>query len=885
MKFRHRIASLFRNLFRKRETDQDLKDELRSYLDLLIEKKIENGIDPEEARRRSLIELGGAEQIKEKVREIRMGRYFEVLLQDLRYSLRMLGRSPVFTGVALLSLALGIGANTAVFSVVNTLLLRPYPFPSLGRIMLVRESRPADDVGQGRVAPADFLDLKSDKQVFDQVSAWTLREFNLTGTGEPEHFYCSLVTSNFFDLLGVRPEIGRNFLSEEEQDGRDQVVIVSHSFWQQRLGQDPNVAGKPLQFNGRTYTVAGVMPQEYKYPPGVDIWAPLSLNTEDKTDRTRQSLRVMGRLAPGVTQDQAQAKMQMLAGQLEQQYPTTNANRSITLIPLRQEQYSYTAPLFLTLQAAAAFVLLLACVNVANLLLARAIGRQKEIAIRLAMGANRWRLFRLFICETIILSIIGGVTAIILSLWSVPIIRNSMPEGISKYVAGWTDIRVDVSTLGFTLLVVLGIAVLFGIGSTLQTSRLNVAANLKDGNRGSGAGNTHHRLRSALVIAEIVLSIVLLVGAGLTIKGFQNLVNVFQGFAPSNVLTFGIALPSSKYSDNAKIVAFYEQTLQAISSLGRVESVGIISNLPASNVDSPRTFFTIEERPALVTSDLPGADVQTVNPDILKTLRIPIVQGRMLSEQDGPDAARTVVISQTMAERFWPNEVAIGKRIKLGAPDSNSPWLTIVGVAGNFKQNWFDAEARSVLYCPYSQSPQRSLTFVIRTTGDPISLVPDVRAQVWKVDATQPISGFHSMQQEIDDAVAPIRIIGLLMVVFGILSLILSLIGVYGVLAYYVTDRRHEFGVRLALGAEPQDILKLIFKQASKLSLIGLAIGLPVAILFGRVMASALYGVVTLDAFVFAGLTFLVLLAVLAASCLPARNAMKSDPMSTLREE
>ena len=392
-------------------------------------------------------------------------------------------------------------------------------------------------------------------------------------------------------------------------------------------------------------------------------------------------------------------------------------------------------------------------------------------------------------------------------------------------------------------------------------------------------------MRSALVIAEVVLSIVLLVGAGLTIKGFQHLVNVFQAFEPSSVLTFSIALPASKYPDDAKIAAFYDQTLQQISSLPKIQSAGVMSNIPASNVDSLRTFFTIEGLPALAASELPSADIQTVSGDVTKTLRIPLVRGRMLSRQDGPETQRTVVISQTMADRFRPNEEAIGKRLKLGAADSNSPWLSIVGIATNFKQNWFEAEPRPIIYFPYSQAPQRSLTFALRTSGDPLSLVSGVRAVIRNVDPTQPISSFHSMEQEINDSVAPIRIIGLLMIVFGILSLILSLIGVYGVLGYYVADRRREFGIRLALGAEPGDVLRLVFKQAVKLSLTGLAIALPIAFVFSRIMAGALYGVVSLDIITFTGGTLIVLFAVLAASYIPARNATRVDPMTALREE
>ncbi len=806
----------------------------------------------------------------------------ETLWQDLKYAARTLGKKPGFAAVAVLTLALGLGANTAIFSVVNALLLRPYPFPGLDRLVLLRPTdhgRAADDF---RIAPADFLDLKSETQSYEQMSAFRYGDYSLTGAGLPESVAAAAVMPNFFDVIGVQPALGRGFAAEEDQPGRDRVAVLSHGYWQRRFAGDPSLIGKTLQLNGRSCTVVGIMPPRYAYPLAVELWLPLALSTEEKTERSAQSLHGIGRLRAGVSLKQASAELGAFAARLAERYPKTDAGRGLDLLRLREEQYRFTAPLFLMLQLAAIFVLLLACANLANLLFARVIARQKEIAIRTSLGANRRQMAQLFLIETLLLSLGAGGLAVAVSSWTVDLIRTSLNSGYTKYVAGWNDIRVDNAVLLFTLLLAVLVGVVFGIATATQSSQIHLNETLKEGSGGPLFG--HSRLRSALVSVQVVLAMVLLVGAGLMIKGFVHLVGVYQGLDPVGVLRLEISLPKQKYAEDVQVTAFYEQTLRSVSALPGVQSAAVAVNTPASNVDNDRAPFQIEGHPARSASEMPVADLQVISADFFRTLRIPLRAGRAFSEQDRNGTLRVAIISQSMARRFWPGKDPLDQRVKLGAANSDSPWLTIVGVVGDVKQNWWDPQPKPTVYRPYLQAPERTMAFLVRSSGDMASAETAVREEVHRLDPELAPNEINTMEKEIADALGPIRIIGILMMVFGSVALALSAVGVYGVLAQAVAQRTREFGIRLALGANSGDLLRLVLRQALMLAGVGLAAGLPIAFALSRAMEAFLFGVVALNLGVLAG--FMLLLAVaLAAGYFPARRAMRVDPLVALRHE
>jgi len=806
------------------------------------------------------------------------------LLRDFRYSLRALARTPGFTGVVVLSLAIGIGSSSAVFSVVSSLLLHPYNFPSLDHLVLIKETSPGGGPAEGPLAPADFLDLRAETGTFKDIAAFRFRGFNMTGAGEPEAVEGFLVSPNFFDVVGLGPAAGHGFNPDQDQEGRDRSVILRYGFWQQRFGGDPGILGRTIGLDGNTFTVTGIMPEGFNYPLGGDLWIPLALTSNDRTERAAQSLFVLGRLADGVSVSQSLALVQRLAGRLQEQYPNTNLGRTIGIQRLREEQYRYTAPLFLTLQGAALLVLLLAGANVTNLLLARVVGRQREIAIRRAMGSSRLSILRLFLTESMLLSLLAGSAAVVLAYWSSSLIRVAIPEGMSRWIAGWNDIRVDARVLGFTLLVVCIIALLFGLAAALQCSKFDLNRALKETTHAVGLFRGRRRLRSSLVVAQMVLSLVLLVSAGLMIKGFFKQLDVFQGYEPAGILVLDLTLPPYRYKD-AEVGTFFERMLASMSAISGVDSVATARNIPASNVDNRTTFFAIEGRPLPAATEYPAADSQIISEDFFATLRVPILEGRAFNKLDGNHAPAVAMISQSMSDRFWPGQHPIGSRIKLRAADSDSPWLTIVGICGDIKQNWWDPVARPILYLPYGQTPSRSSYILLRTARDPLQFASAARGVIAGLDPDQPLGEVRTLESEVRDSVAPLKIIGVLMVAFGGLALALSATGVFSVLAYGVAQQTYEFGLRMALGASPREVLASVQLQTLKLAVTGLAIGLPASLALGRIMSTVLLGVVSIDGGTFAAFASLLMVVSLLAGYFPARRAARLNPMLALRND
>ncbi|HKW88970.1 MAG TPA: ABC transporter permease [Candidatus Acidoferrales bacterium] len=807
------------------------------------------------------------------------------LLQDLRYGVRMLTKAPGFTAVAVLTLALGIGANTAIFSMVNALLLHPYDFHGLDRLVKVWENRGIDEGADARfIAPADAADLRANVAPFADLTIYQCTDLNLTTKSNADHALGCRVSANFFDVLGVRPALGREFSSGEMQPGRDQVVVLSHAFWERKFGGDPGALGQTIQIDGRSCTVVGIMPQNFDYPVPMQMWVPLALAPDAAADRAKLSLEALARLKPGASIGSALAALDGFSSRLAADFPKTNAGRKLTLLQLRKELYLYTLPLFGLLQAAAGFVLLLACANLANLLFARMIGRQKEIAVRVALGADRQELAKLFVCETILLSLLAAATAVAVSFWAAGFLRASISPDWTQWVPGWNGIQVDSTVLTFTILLAAVVGIFFGLATALHSGRVDLNKTLKEAGPGSMT-RARGRLRSALVVSQVVFALVLLVCAGLTIQGFARIVRAYQGFDPSGVYRTEINLPKSGYADTSKVAAFYQSLLRTADSLPGVTSAGLITNTPASSVDNLTTFFTIEGQPVLKANETPAADLQIASAGYFETLRIPLIAGRMIQESDTTTAARVAVVSQSMAARYWPGKDAIGQRIRLGKSDSNSPWLTVVGVAGDVRQNWWNPPAKPTIYEPFFQAPSAGIMFVMRTRSNPTGYSSAVRDAVRRLDASVTPNPGGTLEREVTDSTAIIRIMGILMAVFGIVALALSSIGVYGVISESIAQRTHEIGIRLALGAHPRNVMWLVLAQSLKLTTIGICIALPISYSIGSTMGSLLYGLVSVSLPVLAGFTAALFVAALAAGFIPARRAMRTDPMVALRYE
>jgi len=881
-----------RSVFLRRQVEQDLDDELRDHLDRKAAQYVAFGLSPKDARHAALRDMGGLEFRKEQCRDTRRVNVVENLLRDLRHAARSLRKNPGFTLVAILILALGIGANVAIFSMVNALLLHPYAFRDLDRLVLVWENRGIDEgIDARRIAPADVNDLRVSTNVFESITTYTYAELNLSVAGNAEPVPACRVSSAFFDTLGVAPAFGHAFSSANEQLGSDDVAVLTHGLWQRQFAGDPAVLGRTFRLNSRVYTVVGVMPPQFVYPVGIQIWLPLALTPAEQNNRADLSIRAIARLKPRVTRAQALAALERAARRLQQQYPQTNANRTATLLELRKELYLYSLPLFLLLQAAAAFVLLLACANLANLLFARMIGRQKEIAVRSALGAGRLRMSLLFVSETLLLSLAAGTAAVLVSFWSVKLLRTSISPSYTMWVPGWDSIHVDSTILVFTLGVTLLVGILFGLATVLHAARFDLNSALKDTGRGS-LSRAKTRVRNALVVAQVGLALVLLVCAGLTTQGFRRLAAAYQGFDPANVLDGEIFLAKESQPDPVKITTFFRELLRGTQSLPGVASAALVANPPGSNVDNASTYFTIEGRPAVRSTETPSADLQIASPDYFQTLRVRLVAGRFLSDSDTASAPAVTVISQSMAARFWPNEDAVGHRIKLGAPypaeaaaSPNEPWVTIVGVVGDVRQNWWNPVARPILYRPFEQSPNRFMALLLRGADNPLSYSPSVREIVRRLNPDAAIPTLNTFEHEIEDSIAIIRILGILMVIFGLVALALASVGVYGVLTEAVAQRTREIGIRMSLGADTAAIRRLILSQAFKLAVIGLVIGVPLSLLLNRIMTSTLFGVVPLNPALVAALAVALLLVAFAAAYFPARRAMRLDPIRALRYE
>jgi predicted permease len=800
----------------------------------------------------------------------------ETFIHDLRYAVRTLLKKPGFAAIVVLALGIGIGANTAIFSVVNGVLLRPLPYPEPDRIVMVWMNNTRMKVDQDIHSYANYVDYRDQNQSFEQIAAYSGVSLNLIGSGDPERVIGAMSTSNLFSVLGVQPMMGRVYTVEEEEPGRDQVVVLGYGLWKRRFGGDPDIVGQTISLSDVKREVIGVMPASFRFPhKDAELWAPLAVDPNRRSNRGGFSYYAIGRLKPDVSLEQARADMSSIADQLQQQYPNIMEGYGVNLVPLHEQVVGKTRLALLVLLGAVVFVLFIACANVANLLLARSAVREREIAIRMALGAGRRRLIRQLLTESSLLALLGGAAGLLIANWGLKALIALSPEDTPRL----DQITIDRRVLLFTLAVSLLTGLLFGLAPALQASKPDLNESLKEGGRSSTGGVQGRRIRSALVIFEVALSLVLLIGAGLMVKSFMSL-----GFKPDRLFTMNLQLSRSRYQGRLG-QAFYRQLIERTEALPGVESAGAITGMFIDALPNSGNF-TVEGRPPVPAAEEVEAPVDFVTPGYFRTMGIPLLQGRDVEERDDPDSAPVVVINNTFAQRFWPGEDPLGKRFKFGGPDSPAPWLSIVGVVADMRRTGYDAEVRCEAFLPYSQrSFIGFMILVVRARADPRSIIPAVRDAVWAIDPNQPISHIKTMDQTLDEMISQRRLNMVLFGIFAATAMMLAAVGVYGVISYSVTQREHEMGIRMALGARGADVIQLVLFQGLRLTLAGVGLGLIGALLLTRVMSSLLYLVSATDTWTFAIIPMLLAGVALAASFIPARRATKVDPMVALRYE
>ena len=806
------------------------------------------------------------------------------MLKDIRYGIRSLLKRPGLTAVALITLALGIGVNTAIFSAVDSVLLRPLPFKDPERVMAVWEHTPHLGIARNEFAPANYFDLRNQNQAFEGVGAFGDLSINLTGAGEPEQLDGQLVTANVFTLLGVPAAIGRTFAADEDQLGREHVAVLSDALWKRRFNRDPGIINRSITLNGESFTIVGVMPAGFFFPVReTELWVPWAMEPGQAEGRGDHYFRLVARLKPGVTREQANVEAESIAARLAAEYPRTNEGLGFLVNSFHLDYVGDLRRPILILFVAVGLVLLIACANVANLLLAQATTRRREIAIRMALGARRWAIARQLLTESLLLAVAGGLLGVLAAIWGVEALSKLLPESLSKLQAISVDARVFLFTGGVTVLT----AIAFGVVPALHAARANPGDALAETGRDLAGGLSGRYLRRVLVIAEVALAVVLLAGAGLLIRSFNRLRQVDLGFKPDNLLTMRMVLPLPKYQKPETRRAFYDELLRRINEIPGVESTGINTRLPLST-SGMKFSFSVEGRTMPSDSNLPFAVYRVVNPDYFNAMGIPVQRGRVFDTRDNPDSAPALIVNRRLAEQFWPGEDPTGKRLKIGPPDSPNPWATVIGVVGDVRQTGLYGEQLAELYAPYAQERRSWMSprdLVVRTRGDAASLAGAVREAVWAVDKDQPISNIRTMDQVLAAAISRERFQMLLLSLFATLALVLACVGLYGVISYAVAQRTHEIGIRMALGARPGDVLRLVIRQGMVLTIAGLVLGTAGGLAVTRVMTDLLFGVTATDTVTFISVGVLLLVVAFLACYVPARRATKVDPLIALRYE
>jgi predicted permease len=892
-----RLCSWLQTTLHRSSMEREMDAELQSHMVAYADDLVRGGISPEEAIRRARIEFGGIERVKEEGREARGVRLLDELRQDLRFGVRMFRTSPGFTVVAVLTLALGIGANTAIFSVVNAVLLSPLPYANAHRLMLVKEILPNISAEPFNVSGPDIAEIQKLNHVFEGVGGFRVWTYEFSGKGEPARVTANRVSSNLFEVLGVQPVVGRTFEPQEEQYGH-QVVILSYGFWQRQFGGQHNILGETLNLDRKSYTIVGVMPQSFVFPlPGMmqgvtaDLWVPLGLSKEELADfGDNFSYTVVGKLRPEIKQGQVNADLQLVAQGVLETYkqwsrdagsPLGDFRLGMLSVPLRDEVTGPLKPMLLVLLCAVGFVLLIACVNVANLLMMRSVGRQKEIAVRLAIGAGRFRLLRQFLVEGMLLAFTGGGLGLALAVWFKDVLVAHMPASVPQFHA----IELDWTVLLFSFLIVALSGLAFSALPTLWASRTDFSPSLQESGRGNSQGKDHHRMRAAFVIIEVALSVVLLVGGGLMVRSFQHVLNTNPGFHPEHVLTASIDLPpTEEYSQDEKVASFYKELMEKLRQTPGITAAGGSTDLPL--LGGWTHAFTVEGYQPPPGPELSLGNHSVIYGDYLQAMGIPLLRGRNFTELDGPKSTHVLIVSESLAKKYWPGQDPLGKRLKWGPPESTVPWLTVVGVVGDVKQGPLETAADAHTYEPYAQlGAPLSLRIAVRGQGDSAGLAAGVRAAVWSLDRQLALGSVRTMDEVISRSTASRRFSLILLGAFAALALLLAAIGIYAVLAYSVARRTHEIGVRMALGARSGDVVRLVLGQGLRVTAIGIVFGVAGALGLTRFLRSLLYEVQPTDPPTFIAALLLLVSVSVAASYLPAKRAVRVDPMVALRYE
>jgi putative ABC transport system permease protein len=870
---------------RRDQFDRELEEEMRFHLEMKAEENLAAVVSPEEARYAAQRQFGNQTLLLEVSRDMWSFRFLGTLAQDLRYGLWMMLKNPSFTAVVVLTLALGIGANTAIFTVVNAVLLQPLPFHEPERLVRVWRSSAEDD--RTALSFPDFADIRAHQTVFEQMAAWRSGDYTLTGQGDPVNLSGLVVTAELFPLLGVTPQLGRGFTAEEDQAGA-RAVILSHSLWQNRFNSDPNVVGKTVTINSQSYNVAGVMPAEFKFPirnDPVDLWVSLAAVAGGREPVTTQrgwlAFGVIGRLKPNVTAPHAETALRVIVDNLARQHTESSDFVRARVLPYQQEVARDVRPGLLLMFGAVGCVLLIACANVANLLLQRATTRRKEIAIRAALGAGRWRILRQLLTESLLLALGGGVIGWLLAMWLTKLMISLAPKGLPRAPESGLDARV----LGFAVLVSLATGVIFGLAPALQAAKTDLNEALKDGAKGGGARS--NRFRNALVVAEVALALTLLVSSGLLLNSFLRLQRVDPGFDSHNVLTFRIDLPANRYSQQPQVTQFYQQLISRLEAAPGVKSASAISHLPLSS-HRGMTGFAIEGIATPPDNAVPySTDFRAVTPGYFKTMGIHLIKGRDFTPRDELRSTQVAIINESLARRYFPNQDPLGKRVMPGIGIDERPWMMreIVGVVRDAKHVSLREEPPPYIYLPHGQFHRPGMTLVVRASNDPKGLIGVVQKETHALDSKLPVFEIMTLDQYLASSVAEPKFSALLLGLFAGLALILSCLGLYGVMSYVVAQRTRELGIRMALGAKTRDVLQLVIRQGIGLTLLGAAIGVAVAVALTRMIKSWLFGVSPTDPVTFAVAALLLTIVALISCWIPAWRATKVDPITALRFE
>lgn len=884
-----RVASLLRNISRKDKVERELSEEVSSYIELLTAAKMKGGLSAIEARRAALMELGGAEQVKQQVRETRAGFRIDTLLQDLRYAARSLRKNPAFSLTAVATLMLGIGASAAMFTVVRGVLLKSLPFPDAERLVAIGEVSPAGPVTA--VPYLNYLDWRAEQRVFSDMSARLPGGGVINAAGQPERVFGRFVSASFFPTMRVSPQLGRFFTEAEDRAGGERVMVISDRLWRRLFGGDASVVGKPIQYNGGSWTLIGVMSRDFDFygrtNDNNDFFIPLG-QLEQQDSRRGYPVRVTARLKDGVSESEARAEMLMLAKRSALHYPQTDSGNPIDVRSFLSDNVGNTADALILISAGVVLLLVIACANVANLTLARAIRRQREIALRLALGASRSRVIRLLLSESLLLAIAGGLAGIALAIWGVEVFKAIAPESLPRL----HDVHIDGWVLAVTIGATLASVTVFGLAPALQATRPDVGPTLKEGGRQSFGGFAARKLRSALVVTELALSLILLIAAGLLVQSFRQLMDVDPGYDARHVLVFRLRLPDMKYPDAAQAVTFLNEAQRRLERLPGAESVAVTTGFPLGRSEEDAYWIEGEPEPQNAAQWPVGVSL-AVSEAYYEALRIPLLAGRRFTEQDRADTPPVAIVDEEFVRRHFvdaPLLSAIGRRLRLQGEDE--PWREIVGVVRHVAHSGLDEKARVEVYRPWTQLDQnrtadwlRAMDVIVKTSSDPMTLVPAIRQEIQEIDPDQPLGPVTTLEVMLEDSVAPRRFNLFALSTFSCVGLLLGVIGLYGVMSYAVSQRTREIGLRMALGAQRSDVLKLVLSEGMLLALVGTAVGVLGAFALTRLMSSLLFGVSAFDPLTYVSVSILIVFVALLACWLPARRASAVEPMEALRHE